>query len=535
MVDIAIYSRKSKLTGKGESIQNQIDLCKDYAEKHFKVNKFYVYEDEGYSGGNIKRPKYTELLKDLKNNKFDVLICYRLDRISRNISDFSGIVELLEKYNIDFVSIREQFDTSTPIGRAMMYIASVFAQLERETIAERIRDNMQSLARTGRWLGGKTPMGFESQQIHYLDENGTKRRAYKLSPLKEELKIVKLLYDKYLELESLTRLESWTLENNMKTRSNIDYGKSSLKIILTNPVYVVADKIVYEYFEMLEADIASSKDDFDGIHGLMVFNKHDKRKSRSVKNDPSEWIVAVAKHKGIVSAEDWIKVQRIVKVNSKKAPRSGTGKHGLITRLLRCGKCGSRMKVNVYKRESNTYYYYKCLMKERSRGERCNVSNLNGRLADRYVLDEISNIDYRKDEIYEELIKIKEKINKSSNTLSRESLDLKRQIASYRNSIDNLTIQLAENKDSEVSKYIISKIEEFDKEIIKLDFRLESIKEMKEPNHIYEEKVSEILSIIEDFGNNIDKLTFKEKKRILNEMIDDILWDGEKIKINILE
>lgn len=533
MVDIAIYSRKSKLTGKGESIQNQIDICKEYAEKRFKVNELYIYEDEGYSGGSTKRPKYTKLLKDLKDNRFDVLICYRLDRISRNISDFSDVVELLEEYNVDFVSVREQFDTSTPMGRAMMYIASVFAQLERETIAERIRDNMQSLARTGRWLGGKTPMGFKSQQTHYLDENGLKRRAYKLSPLKEELEIVKLLYDKYLELGSLTKLESWALENNMKTRSNTDYGKSSLKIILTNPVYVVADEPVYRYFEELEADIASSKDEFDGIHGLMVFNKHDKRKSRSVKNDPSVWIVAVGGHRGIISAEDWIRVQGILKVNSKKAPRSGTGKHGLITRLLRCEKCGSRMKVNVYKRTSNTYYYYKCLMKERSRGDRCNVPNLNGRLADKYVLDEIRNIGYRKREIYEELMKIKEKLSRSFDETDDENLELKKQIVNYQNSIGNLTMQLAENKDSKAGKYIIDKIEELDKEIIKIESKLEGTNEMKDLGHIYKENIDEMLDLIEDFSNNIDKLEFEEKKRVLNQLINVILWNGKKLKINI--
>ena len=86
-----------------------------------------------------------------------MLIVYRLDRISRSIGDFTALIERLVHLNVAFVSIREQFDTSTPMGRAMMYIASVFSQLERETIAERIRDNLHELAKTGRWLGGITP------------------------------------------------------------------------------------------------------------------------------------------------------------------------------------------------------------------------------------------------------------------------------------------------------------------------------------------------------------------------------------------
>ena len=197
---IAIYSRKSKFTGKGESTQNQVELCKEYANKHFdNIEEFIVYEDEGFSGGDTDRPEFQRLLKDANKNNFSVLICYRLDRISRNVSDFSNTIEELNNYNISFVSIREQFDTSTPMGRAMMYIASVFAQLERETIAERIKDNMLQLARSGRWLGGNTPIGYESESIVYLDSNYKEKKMYKLSPIKKELDVVKLIYGKYLE------------------------------------------------------------------------------------------------------------------------------------------------------------------------------------------------------------------------------------------------------------------------------------------------------------------------------------------------
>ncbi len=100
----------------------------------------------------------------MKRQKPDYLVCYRLDRISRNVSDFSALIEELNDRNISFVCIKEEFDTSKPMGKAMMYIASVFAQLERETIAERVRDNMLMLARTGRWLGGTTPLGYTSEK-----------------------------------------------------------------------------------------------------------------------------------------------------------------------------------------------------------------------------------------------------------------------------------------------------------------------------------------------------------------------------------
>ena len=115
---------------------------------------------------------------------------YRLDRISRNISDFSALIEELGRLEIDFVSIRESFDTSSPMGRAMMYIASVFSQLERETIAERIRDNMHELAKTGRWLGGTTPTGYTSEAIRTVTVDGKSKRACKLKLIPREADIV---------------------------------------------------------------------------------------------------------------------------------------------------------------------------------------------------------------------------------------------------------------------------------------------------------------------------------------------------------
>ncbi|MBO8162049.1 MAG: recombinase family protein [Thermosipho sp. (in: Bacteria)] len=534
MAVVAIYSRKSKYTDKGESIKNQIELCKEYAEKHFNVDRFLIYEDEGYSGGHADRPNFQKMLKDISKKKFDILICYRLDRISRNITDFSDLVELLQENNVDFVSVREQFDTSTPMGRAMMYITSVFAQLERETIAERIRDNMHQLARTGRWLGGKTPTGFKSQPLYVNDKEKGKKKMYKLSPIPKELELVKTLYYKFLELGSLTRLESWTLENNVKTKNNKNFDKSILKIILTNPVYVIADELIYEYFKKNDSDIASNKEEFDGIHGLMVFNKHDEKRNRVIRNDKSKWIVAVGKHKGIIPSQDWIRVQNILEKNREKAPRAGTGKVGLITNLLRCKNCGSKMRVSVYRRKSGIYYYYKCLLKERSKGSRCNIRNLNGSLADEYVINEIKKINYKESDVYKHLYEMKEKLRRESSNQVSEKEMLEKELLEYKKAIKNLTLQLSQNKDSKAAKYIIEQIEEFDSKIIDIKTRLENLNESKEITKLERNNIDIVLKLIKDFSNNVDKLGFEEKKKLLNQIIDEIWWDGEKLGINIV-
>lgn len=169
MKRIAIYSRKSKFTGKGDSIENQIEMCREYIRLHFPDSEqldISVYEDEGVSGKNLDRPQFKRFMSVEESEPFDCFIVYRLDRVSRNVGDFSGLIEKLNSLGTAFISIKEQFDTSTPMGRAMMNIAAVFAQLERETIAERIKDNMYQQAKSGRWTGGTTPLGYKSVMHH---------------------------------------------------------------------------------------------------------------------------------------------------------------------------------------------------------------------------------------------------------------------------------------------------------------------------------------------------------------------------------
>ena len=114
---IAIYSRKSKYTGKGESIGNQVELCREYIRLHFSdrdAEQAIVFEDEGFSGGNMNRPAFQRMMEQIEKGEIKALVVYRLDRVSRNVSDFSGMIENLKQKDITFVSIREQFDTSSP-------------------------------------------------------------------------------------------------------------------------------------------------------------------------------------------------------------------------------------------------------------------------------------------------------------------------------------------------------------------------------------------------------------------------------------
>ena len=150
----AIYARQSVDKKDSLSIEGQIEQCRKFAGDDAKI-----FKDKGYSGKNIKRPAFTELIKAIECGTVKKIFVYRLDRFSRSIADFSRLWELLEMYDVEFYSATENFDTSTPMGRAMLNIILVFAQLERETTAERVKDNYYHRLKLGAWPGGPAPVG----------------------------------------------------------------------------------------------------------------------------------------------------------------------------------------------------------------------------------------------------------------------------------------------------------------------------------------------------------------------------------------
>ena len=272
---IAIYSRKSKFTEKGDSIENQIEMCKNYISMNFGNENNYtlsIFEDEGFSGKSLKRPEFQKMMKEEKMFPFDYIVVYRLDRISRNVADFTNLIEELTKYKTSFICIKEQFDTSTPMGRAMMNIAIVFAQLERETIAERVRDNMYMMGKEGKWTGGTTPLGYKSIKHTEFDIMGKQRTYYTLDFDNEQIELVKLIFKKYNELRSVNGVERYLREHGYLTQKDTQWDNNNLKRILTNPIYCIADENSYKYFSELVDVPEAEKDDYkikDKIKGTI--------------------------------------------------------------------------------------------------------------------------------------------------------------------------------------------------------------------------------------------------------------------------
>ena len=148
---IAIYCRKSIYRDTSDSIKNQIDMCKDFIKRCYgDGHTILVYDkDEGISGATTDRPCFQKMMSDIENDIIDMVVCYMIDRISRNIKDFCNIYFTLQEHNCRFVSVKENIDDTTAMGRAMLYICQVFANLERDNITERIIDNMSHIEQSG--------------------------------------------------------------------------------------------------------------------------------------------------------------------------------------------------------------------------------------------------------------------------------------------------------------------------------------------------------------------------------------------------
>lgn len=525
----AIYSRKSKFTGKGESIENQVQMCKDYASMHLghkKIDEFLIYEDEGFSGGNTNRPEFRRLLEDARAKKFEVLICYRLDRISRNVADFSTTLETLQKYDIDFVSIREQFDTSSPMGRAMIYIASVFAQLERETIAERVRDNMLELAKTGRWLGGIAPLGYEADPVKYFDESMNERSMVKLKQVPEELKTVKLIFDKYLEFKALNKVETYLLQSNIKTKRGNNFSKNNLRIILSNTVYVKATEEVFDYLESLDITTCGEP---DGIHGLLSYNKqkgvsNDNGKIVRVYRDTSDWIAAVSSHKGIIEASDWLQAQQILLQNKDRYITSPKAHNAILTGIIKCAICGSSMRISRghTDKTGTNIYYYKCTLKYQSKGVRCNNKNVRVDQLDTVVKNSLKELGINKKALIEK-IKSKNKATRSQSDSPSKIYALENQIEEKKKQMNNLVTKLS--MDNDIEDILVSKIKSLKAEISSLHTELEKQKNLN--SEFDEEEVNlSFLEMLLDRCSLIDTLSNDEVKELVKGLVEKITWNG---------
>ena len=332
MVD-ALYARQSVEKADSISIESQLETCRYEA----RGRPCREYADRGYSGKNTQRPAFEALLEDVGRGEIGRVIVYKLDRISRSILDFANMMALFQSHGVEFISSTERFDTSTPIGRAMLHICIVFAQLERETIQKRVTDAYYARCRRGFYMGGRVPYGFAAQET-VIDGIRTTRYV----PVPEEAEQVRLLYALYADpANSLGDLVRYCAANGLPRLRGADWTTGRVSELLRNPVYVRADATVYAFFRERGVTIANPPEDFVGENGCYLYKGEAAERGGNALAGRE---LVLAPHQGLVCARDGLRCRTRCLENSRST-RTGKAKRSWLCGKLKCALCGHSLSL----------------------------------------------------------------------------------------------------------------------------------------------------------------------------------------------
>ena len=328
-----IYARQSVDRKDSISIESQIDFCK----YELKGGSCKVFKDKGYSGKNTDRPEFQKLLVEIRKGRVKRVIVYKLDRISRSILDFATMMELFQQYDVEFVSSTEKFDTSTPMGRAMLNICIVFAQLERETIQKRVTDAYYSRCLKGFHMSGQAPFGY---QLEPTVIEGIHTKKMVADP--ETADLVRLMFAMYSQPQtSFGDITRYFEEQDIKVNGKSLF-RTFLSQLLRNPVYAEADLKLYEFFKSQGAAIVNDAADFDGYNSCYLYQGRDVKedKDRCLKDQ----ILVIAPHRPLVTSDVWLRCRKKLLANNT-FQNGRKARNSWLAGKIKCGRCGYALKV----------------------------------------------------------------------------------------------------------------------------------------------------------------------------------------------
>ncbi len=491
----AIYARQSVDKADSISIESQIEFCKYEA----RGEAYKLYCDKGYSGKNTERPAFTEMMKDMESGALSKVIVYKLDRISRSILDFSAMMERFGKYGVEFVSTTEKFDTSSPMGRAMLNICVVFAQLERETIQKRVADAYFSRSQKSLYMGGRVPFGF---RLSPATIGGVKTAMYEICP--GEAEQVRLIY----ELYSRPECSYGDIIRCFKERGILKNGKpwerTRLADILKNPVYVRADLSVYEFFRRQGSSIANEAGDFIGTNGCYYYRGQDAAGRKQSKLEGG--LLVLAPHEGIVSSELWLKCREKC-LEAQRIKPCQKAKNTWLAGKIKCGVCGYALVAKHYPARRAGYF----LCSNRMNSKACEGPGT-------IHSDEYEELIYG--EMLKKLRQFKTLRKRRDNNHGPEASALSAELAQAEDEIASLKKRIADADDI-LFRYISERLRELDgrkNELIKRISRLQPPEESSRAevtNHLY----------------TWEELSFDDKRQTADLLIRAVYATSGRIKI----
>lgn len=339
----AIYTRKSHEDGL-EQEYNSLDAQRDAAMNYIasqRSNGWQAiapsYDDGGWSGGNTNRPALQRLMSDIRAGLVDIVVVYKIDRLSRSLTDFAELQTEFDKHGVAFCAVTQEINTSTSSGRMMLNILATFSQYEREVIAERIRDKFAASKKKGMWMGGCVPLGYRVENRRLVVDQA-------------EAATVRRIFDRYLATQSPKQVAIELNADGLTTKGGRPWGKSNLFHILHNCTYI--GKTPYK------------GEEYDGEHEAIVEREvWDKVQSclSAERNEPVE--------------------SREPRLEANVAPLKG---------LLTCGHCGGPMTQYSTQKKGRKYYYYKCARDAKRAISECPIRQVSAAELERAVFGRLA-------------------------------------------------------------------------------------------------------------------------------------------------
>ena len=306
-VRCAVYTRKSSEEGldmEFNSLDAQREACEAYIASQKPEGWILVpdrYDDGGVSGGTLERPALKRLLADIERGQVDVVVVYKIDRLSRSLMDFAKLVEVFERWNVTFVSVTQSFNTTTSMGRLTLNVLLSFAQFEREVIGERIRDKFAASRKKGMWMGGFVPLGYRVENRKLIIDEA-------------EAATVRMIFERFLKVGSATLVARALNAEGVATRRGKPIDKGFLYKLLNNRVYIG-----------------------DAVHKGTAY--------------PGE-------HKAIISLDLWNRVHGILRESPRTRSRRTRATEPALLKGLIFGPAGGAMSPTYTRKGGRLYRYY---------------------------------------------------------------------------------------------------------------------------------------------------------------------------------